>query len=85
MKTAKEMKSLAMKNSPVNQYLEDNIAPEIERLAAKGKREISIHIDKLPFKMYSRPDLCDAITEYLEPFGYVCFVLSNATRVDVSW
>lgn len=84
MKTAKEMKAIAMKNSPLNGYIEENIAPKIERLAAEGKREISIYIDKLPFRD-SRPYLCDAITEYLSSFGYTCFTLSNSTRVDVSW
>jgi hypothetical protein len=84
MKTAKEMKAIAMKNSPLNCYLEDNIAPKIERLAAKGEREISIYIDSLPFRD-SRPYLCEAITEYLSLFGYTCFALSNSTRVDVRW
>ena len=84
MKNAKEMKQKALQNCSIVKYLEDTVAPAIEKAAAEGKTNIEIITDNIPSRL-SRSLIADRVNEYLKGFDYCVDYTSNYKKITIDW
>ena len=84
MKSAKEMKQKALQNCEIVKYLEETVAPAIEKAAAEGKTNIEIITDNIPSKL-SRSLIADRVYEYLKGLDYFVNYTSNYKKITIDW
>lgn len=84
MKNAKEMKQKALQNCSIVKYIEETVAPAIEKAAAEGKTYIEIMTDDIPSKL-SRSLIVDRVCEYLRGFDYCMDYTANHKKIIIDW
>jgi BRCT domain type II-containing protein len=84
MKNAKEMKQKALQNCSIVKYIEETVAPAIEKAAAEGKTNIEVMTDNIPSKLGSHL-IVDRVCEYLRGFDYFVDYTTNYKKITIDW
>jgi hypothetical protein len=84
MKNAKEMKQKALQNCSIVKYIEETVAPAIEKAAAEGETYIEVMTDNIPSKL-DRHLTVDKVCEYLKGFGYFVEYTTNYKKITIDW